>query len=164
MRRLARAAAWLGVLGLALSLGPAPGAAAPPGLAPAGPCAGDETLPPLGPRTSQPRRDDPARRAPASRASGDGAALLPGSGPVRLRFSPADVAAPAGPGLGPPAAASLPARGPCDDPGSGCLGPVRPAAPAPPAPARPPAPPVFVDPDPDPGCGGPGFPCERLRP
>ena len=149
---------WALVLGLALAAVPA---AAGVGLAPAGPCAGEDALPALGPRAPEPGRSEPGDADPrAADASG------PARGPIHLRFSPADVAAPGAAWPGPPAAGSLPARGPCDDPGSGCLGPLRPAGqpalPAPPAP--PPPPPVAVDPDPDPGCGGPGFPCERLRP
>jgi hypothetical protein len=51
------------------------------------------------------------------------------AGPVRSRFSPADVAASAAPGsaLAPPDLGGFDGRGPCDSPGSGCLGTVAPA-------------------------------------
>ena len=79
---------------------------------------------------------------------------------VADRFTPTDVAAPL-PGAGFPSvgAADLFRRDACDDPGSGCAGNPTPL-PTPPSSSPPaPGPPIFVDPDPDTSCGGPGFPC-----
>ena len=73
--------------------------------------------------------------ADASRSAEDGGFDV--SGPVRSRFSPADVAASAAPaaGLAPPALGGFEGRGPCDSPGSGCLGTVAPAPAGPSSPA-----------------------------
>jgi hypothetical protein len=75
-------------------------------------------------------------------------------------FTPTDVASPplavGFPAVG---AADLFRRDACDNPGSGCAGSPMPVPPAAPPPTPPPGPPIFVDPDPDIGCGGPGFPC-----
>jgi hypothetical protein len=58
------------------------------------------------------------------------------AGPISGRFAPADVAAPAGTGaaVAPPTLGGFDGRGPCDSPGSGCLGTV---APAPAGPSNP---------------------------
>jgi hypothetical protein len=77
-------------------------------------------------------------------------------------FTPTDVAAPPlTPGFPSVGAASAFQRDPCDNPGSGCAGDPTPVTvpPSAPPPSPPPGPPIFVDPDPDTGCGGPGFPC-----
>jgi hypothetical protein len=88
-------------IGLALA-GPATGAVAQGvAIAPAGECA--------------------ELRPPAAARPGDGP---PVAGPARWRFRPE---AEAGPGAAPdwPEPAPFPGPGACDEPGSGCLGPIR---------------------------------------
>ncbi|MDJ0789352.1 MAG: hypothetical protein QNK05_21310, partial [Myxococcota bacterium] len=92
--------------------------------------------------------------------SGLSAAIAGASGSPARRLDPTDVAA--APPTGGPAAPpvpSFPGVGPCDDPGSGCQGPLVPASLPPSTTPPPPAPPVVVVPPPNSPCGAPGFPC-----
>ena len=126
-------------------------------------CAGEQAL------VGKPIEAEGAEREDGPRGGADGASAGAAADPVagmpRTRFDPISVAA------GPPGGSALPVPdptrstrpGPCDDPGSGCLGPVAPpirVAPTPsvtPRPRRRPAPAAAVDPNPNTGCGAPGF-------
>jgi len=146
---LARAAAALGpavaraaaALGLALALaGTAGTAAAFEGgeLTPPGACAEREE-----PLVRKPVDGTDALRRAAPPASGAPEASRAATGPLHQRFQPTPVAAgPPRPSVSRPAAGELPRPGPCEEPGSGCLGPLQPAPQASPPPA-PPAPPDF---------------------
>ncbi len=87
------------------------------------------------------------------------------AGAPRLRFAPGAVAAnlPTGMSAPPPSSPGFPGPGPCDSPGSGCLGVVLIPDPVPPAsvPTRPGTGTTggVVVPPPGSTCGGPGFPC-----
>lgn len=132
------------------------------GIAGAGPCAEED---PIGLAIGQgaPQGDDPSARHGVSARS---------LGPARHRFQPTPVAAsPSGPSVAPPSAGNPTHPGACNTPGSVCGG-VAQANPLPPQTApsprrprrRPPTPVIVVDPDPDGGCGGPGFECSRGTP
>jgi hypothetical protein len=70
----------------------------------------------------------------AASADDDGLSV---AGPASGRFSPNDVAAPAAEvAVEPPSRGSFEGRGPCDSPGSGCLGTVQPAPQGPQPPTR----------------------------
>jgi hypothetical protein len=89
-------------------------------------------------------------------------------GPSRTRLTPAHVASgPPSVAVGAPQPGPLRGVGPCDNPGSGCLGPVQPsplasASAPPPAPAVAPSSaatsPVFIQPDAGQGSGSDPFP------
>lgn len=146
----------------------APGAIAAPGAAapvPAGPpdaalpVAGGRGAGPVGPGGAGTRASGtaglPTARGPVPLARATHGA----AGPARHRFVPQQVAAgPAGPAAPPPPAPVFRGPGPCDSPGSGCLGPIQPApAPTPPPRRRAPPPPRAIgDQPPASDCGG-GF-------
>ena len=120
---------------LAVSVAGCPGAAnavEPDELAPPGVCAGEQRE---------------LRKGPVQADAADGATTR---GLARVHVTPIDVAfGPPTPGGPRPVPPSFSGPGPCDRPGSGCLGAVRPAAPTPPTPR-------FTDPDPTGGCNFPG--------
>jgi hypothetical protein len=125
MRSLSASLALLGgLLALAAPAAPAAGAEAEEGrLAAPGRCA-------------EPRRF----QGSACTDCGDEAVAGEGfdvAGPIAGRFAPADVAAPAAAGaaVAPPTLGGFEGRGPCDSPGSGCLGTVAPAPAGPTSPS-----------------------------
>lgn len=141
------------LLPFALGLAGAPGAAAAFDLAPPGACAERE-----GTLVHRPAEGTGELRQADASTRGGPEASRAATGPLHHRFQPTPVAAgPQAPSVPPPSAGELPRPGPCEDPGSGCLGPLQPAPPASPPPAPP-------SPAPDPGFGtGPAEPPGRCQ-